>query len=271
VYDFRKGWELKQKPLVLYHANCWDGFCAAWVLRRELGDIEARPAQYGQNPPDVTGRQVYVVDFSYPRAQMIRMHDAADSLVVIDHHKTAEEELAGLDFCTFDMDHSGGRLTWDLLCSSGPNDPPRPWLVDYTEDRDLWLHKLPDSEAINAALRSFPLDFELWDSFADVSPSTMAIPGFAILRRENQIKNARPVEFDGHAGLCVNATVLFSSIAGRLAAGRPFGACWFMRSDGKRQWSLRSDDAGVDVAEIAKARGGGGHVHASGFEEEFNV
>ncbi len=71
---------------------------------------------------------------------------------------------------------------------------------------------------------------------------------------------------DGHRILSVNATVLFSEIAGELAKGRPFGACYFDRQDGKRQWSLRSDDNGIDVSAIAKSHGGGGHAHASGYE-----
>ena len=65
----------------------------------------------------------------------------------------------------------------------------------------------------------------------------------------------------------VNATVLFSDIAGELAKDRPFGACYFDRGDGKRQWSLRSRDGGIDVAEVAKANGGGGHRNAAGFEQ----
>ena len=46
----------KHIPLVIYHANCWDGFCAAWIARKALGEIEAYPGYYGQSPPDVTGR-----------------------------------------------------------------------------------------------------------------------------------------------------------------------------------------------------------------------
>ncbi len=151
-------------------------------------------------------------------------------------------------------------------------------MVDYTEDRDLWLWKLDWSREINAFIRSWPLDFGKWDDFDQVSPGTekwdtWVDAGSAILRREQQIvddhsQHAREIEMDGHKILCVNATVLFSDIAGELAKDRPFGACYFDRSDGKRQWSLRSRDGGVDVSEIAKRHGGGGHRNASGFEED---
>lgn len=283
---------MHETPLVIYHAGCWDGFCAAWVARRALGDIEAVPAHYGTEPPDVTGRMVYVLDFCYPRATMRRMASQVSRLVVLDHHKTArgaldgfvDEVISSVDYLAepkaqpvivFDMEKSGGRITWEYFNPPVDGVPVRsPWLVDYTEDRDLWRHLLPESENINAALRSHPLDFALWDEFNDsVGQREMfKREGAAIRRRERQIveehiRHAREIEMAGHRVLAVNATVLFSEIAGELAKGRPFGACYFDRFDGKRQWSLRSDADGVDVSAIAKAHGGGGHVRASGFEE----
>lgn len=268
------------KPLVIYHANCWDGFCAAWIARTALGDIEAVPAHYGTPPPDVTGRVVYIVDFSYPRDVLREMVRSAHSVVVLDHHKTAEAELAGLDeelapdlTVVFDKARSGARLTWDYFMVLGCYTGSRPWLVDYTEDRDLWRHGLPYTHEINAALRSYPLDFELWDEFHDaVGQREMFKREGAAIRRlersmvETHVRHARIETIAGHAVPVVNATVLFSEIAGELAKGHPFGACYF-DFDGKRQWSLRSDENGLDVSAIAKALGGGGHVHAAGYEE----
>ena len=84
-------------PLVIYHANCWDGFCAAWIARKALGEIEPFPAYYGASPPDVKDRIVYMLDFSYPRDVMDRLLTEARRTVVLDHHKTAQEAL---DACT---------------------------------------------------------------------------------------------------------------------------------------------------------------------------
>ena len=272
------------KTYVLYHASCWDGFCAAWIARNALqGKVECIPVQYGQDPPaqafekDAT---LYILDFSYRHDVMCQIASLrTGNVIVLDHHKTAEAELKGIEqeliangcgdalTVIFDMDKSGARLTWEHF---NPASIPCPWLVDYTEDRDLWRWSLPYSKEVNAALRSYPLDFDTWDGFNDWIP--LIKEGTAILRREEQIidshiQRAREVEMDGHNILVVNATVLFSDIAGKLAEGRPFGACYFDRQDGKRQWSLRSRDGGVDVAEIAKAHGGGGHRNAAGFEE----
>lgn len=260
------------KPLVLYHAGCFDGFCAAWVAHTAFkGDCECIPVQYGEPPPEVAGRDVYIVDFSYKRPIMAKIIRTAKSVVVLDHHKTAQAELAdlGSDTIVFDMNRSGGRLTWDWFFPGQRS----PWLIDYTEDRDLWRHKLPNTQELNAWLRSWPMDFAKWTEYVTVSLDLYDIwvaEGAAILRNERQIvamhvKNAREIELDGHKTLAVNATVLISEIAGELAADRPFGACYFDTDKG-RVWSLRSRPDGVDVSEIAKNHGGGGHKHAAGFE-----
>lgn len=291
------------KPLVLYHAGCWDGFCAAWIARKALGDIEAIPVHYGQDPPiKECGRDVYILDFSYPRQVMKGIISQSEFVCVLDHHKTAQAELDGLadeisreggswePHIAFDMGKSGGRLAWEyfyrrteicwpnlLQAFPGCTQQKAPWLVDYTEDRDLWRHKLDWTKEINAWLRSYPLDFDLWDKFSLVGPGCEAWDmrvdaGSAILRAEKQIvdqhvRNASEIEMDGHKVLAVNATVQFSEIAGELAKNRPFGACYFIRSDGKRVWSLRSCGDGVDVSAIAKWHGGGGHKNAAGFTE----
>ncbi len=264
------------KPLVLYHASCPDGFCAAWVAHRKLPDAEFVPVQYGQDPPDVKGRALFVLDFSYKRPVMCNLYAACESLTVLDHHKTAQAELDGLGgpkaVIVFDMGKSGGRLAWEYFFPGQPS----PWLVDYTEDRDLWRWKLEESHEVNACLASWPWAFEEWDKLAldGTAVAHFAEQGTAILRYqsqavEGQCKNAVEVDMDGHKVLAVNATMLISEIAGKLAEGRPFGASYFVRADGKRVWSLRSRDGGIDVSEVAKKRGGGGHRNAAGFEESL--
>lgn len=275
------------KPLVIYHGNCWDGFCAAWVARMALGEVEAVPAHYGTEPPDVQGREVYVLDFSYSFDVMAEMASRSHHFTVLDHHKTAERALADLEamFITHNMagrarygvEKSGGRMAWEFFGQIGGwQGMAAPWLVDYTEDRDLWRHALPESEYVNAALRSYPLDFDLWDRLGkvqDVINGTFLVQeGKAIRRAERQIvethvRNAHEGMVGGYRVPVVNATVLFSEIAGELAKGHPFGACYFDRKDGKRQWSLRSDPNGLDVSQVAQHMGGGGHARAAGFEE----
>ncbi len=276
------------KPLVLYHDNCNDGFCSAFVAWRRLGDeADYRAVQYGQAPPDVKDREVYILDFSYPRPLMLSLVADARSLVVLDHHKTAQEELAG-DWCVvrgdrtthaptiiFDMEKSGCHLAWNFFFPGADT----PWLVDYVEDRDLWRWKLPDSQAVNATIASYPKDFLLWESWLERHAeyrhggerrNRFATEGAAILRFQQQQVNAlyalaTEVLLDGHRVLSVNTPVLVSEVAGHLAMDRPFGVCWFENPDGKIVYSLRSRDGGIDVSEIARKHGGGGHRNAAGF------
>jgi oligoribonuclease NrnB/cAMP/cGMP phosphodiesterase (DHH superfamily) len=282
----------KSNIVVIYHANCWDGFCAAWLFHWVYPHALFLPAQYGDPIPlaQVEGKRVFIVDFSYPLEAMKEIAQQALSLTVLDHHKTAEPILRELQqsmgdrqvWTTFRLDASGGRLAWEYLERYCCEDFDKtPWLVEYTEDRDLWLHKLPYTREVNAALRSHPLSFDLWDDLAlmedgDESWSNFVGQGEAILRRESQIiqdhlRNAELVELDGHQVLAVNATVLFSDIAGELAKDRPFGIAWFRRQGGIYQYSLRSREGGVDVSKVAQAHGGGGHVQASGFESPTDV
>lgn len=104
------------------------------------------------------------------------------------------------------------------------------------------------------------------EDFAGLAREGEAILRYQAQQVEHICANARAMRLDGHDILAVNTSVLFSEVAGKLAEGKPFGAAWFVRQDGKQQWSLRSRDGGVDVSEVAKRRGGGGHHNAAGFE-----
>lgn len=63
------------KTLCIYHGNCADGFAGAWVVRRALGEdrVDFYPGVYQEPPPDVTDRDVIIVDFSYKRPVLEQM------------------------------------------------------------------------------------------------------------------------------------------------------------------------------------------------------
>lgn len=253
--------------LVIYHGNCGDGFCAAWLLRKVYPNAKFIPMNYGEEKlPDVTDEDVIIADFSFKRDIMLTMKTKAKSLRVFDHHKTAEAELKGLDFCVFDMSKSGARIVQIEFNLENH------WLVSYTEDRDLWKWELYKSKEVNAALMAYEKDFDTWDRLSKLdSLDSIIAEGAGILRYQEQVAKSHynkpvSVKIRGHKVNCVNATTLFSEIAGELAKDMPFGVAWFRRQDGKYQFSLRSRNEAVDVSEIAKSFGGGGHRNAAGFE-----
>jgi oligoribonuclease NrnB/cAMP/cGMP phosphodiesterase (DHH superfamily) len=266
------------RPLVIYHGNCADGFSAAWCFWRKYRDGADYVAGVYQQPPPCTDlRDVFLVDFSYKRAVVEQMLNTAASVTLIDHHKTAVEDLAGLEnvydrFHKFtDLDRSGATLAWDFLFP----DEPRPLLLGHVEDRDLWRFKLPGTREIQANVFSYGYDFATWDRLmaADqVELLKMTVAGAAIERKHHKdiaelvavCKRRLPI--GGFAVWAASLPYTLTSDAGHLMAqGEPFAACYWDTADG-RVFSLRSTDDGMDVSEVAKRYGGGGHVHAAGFK-----
>lgn len=287
------------KILCIFHGNCQDGFGAAWAVRHALGgDIEFYPGVYQDDPPDVTGRDVIMVDFSYKRPVIEEMAKRCHSLLILDHHKSAEEDLSSLPSALawddwravhlaegyptsvslrlgvrFDMERSGAGLVWDYL-----HVEPRPKLIDHIEDRDLWRFKLPKTREVAAAVFSYPYEFELWDSLMSESALPLLVrEGAAIERKHHQdIANLLPVVqremvIGGIRMPVANLPLTLTSDAGHrmaVAAGG-IAACYWDTPDG-RVFSLRSTDDGPDCQKIAVAYGGGGHAHAAGFRMPRN-
>jgi oligoribonuclease NrnB/cAMP/cGMP phosphodiesterase (DHH superfamily) len=255
---------------VIYHANCIDGFTAAWCAWRRYGDTaEYIPAQYGEEPPDVTGSEVLIVDFSYPRETLLEMVTGSKTLRVLDHHKTAEADLAGLDFCTFDMSRSGAGLAWDELHGG-----PRPQLVAFVEDRDLWRWRLPDSKEVSAYIGSWERTFERWEmlrELLDDERETAVSQGSAILRAldayvDHLRDKWRLCKLGGYEVPVINTTHAVSELVGKIAevSGAKFAVGWFESGEGDFVYSLRSR-GDFDVSTVAKLYGGGGHKNAAGF------
>jgi oligoribonuclease NrnB/cAMP/cGMP phosphodiesterase (DHH superfamily) len=247
---------------VLYHADCSDGFGAAWAFWKRFPSSRFIPVKHGSPPPDgLAGRHIVIVDFSYSRETLEAIAKEAAGLVVLDHHITAQRALEGLPFAHFDQKKSGAVLAWEWA-----HETPVPWLLQYVQDKDLWHWALPMSREINAALASYPYEFKVWDGFRQDS---LSAEGQAILRYENELVGkiaaaAQVIPFHGQTVPVVQSSVLTSQLGERLSPGHPFCVIWHER-DGRRYYSLRSSSEGADVAAIATAYGGGGHTHAAGF------
>lgn len=135
------------KTYVLFHHPCADGFTAAWVASSVLFEPILVPCHYGMPVPNLEApANVYVLDFSFPRAVLEDWHRRHANLVVLDHHKSVIKDLAGLPYVTLDVERSGARLTWDHFFPEGNRALPA--LVAYVEDRDLWRWALPHTSAV---------------------------------------------------------------------------------------------------------------------------
>jgi oligoribonuclease NrnB/cAMP/cGMP phosphodiesterase (DHH superfamily) len=270
------------KRLVIYHRDA-DGFCSAFLLWKKFPDATFYPTNYGEDILDqiwfewiAEFDEVYIVDFSYARDQIKRIHCEVDKLVVLDHHKTAEEELRGLPYCTFDMHKAGCMLTFDYLFGD-IEVQPNP-LVEYVQDYDLWKFNLPYSREINAAIRTYDFDFGDWEELAmqfnmyKIEPQhPIVTEGRAVLRAYRRMsesikKSTGIVERKwNHEVLSINSACLQSEIGGRFTDEFEIVDIWFKDKNGKIRHSLRSKT--VDVGNLCRQFGGGGHSGAAGFEE----
>jgi oligoribonuclease NrnB/cAMP/cGMP phosphodiesterase (DHH superfamily) len=288
----------KMRPDVcIYHGGCPDGFTAAWAIRKAWPEVKFIPAIYGEEPPldEIKGKHVLLVDFSYKKPVLEAIAGkVARTVTVVDHHKSAEADLAehccrlsNLDdfasFCFdwgeepiqahFDMSRSGAMLAWNYAFPA----LPAPCLVEYVQDRDLWTWKLPSARELTSYISSFSFSFENWDRLAEELDNldklgAVISAGEAINR--NHMKTISDVLAATQRQMMIGGLLvpvanlpyhMASDAANRMAKGQPFAATYFDDADGNRVFSLRSSEDGLDVSEIAVSYGGGGHKHASGF------
>jgi len=289
--------------IVLYHADCYDGFGAAWAIEQarlkakvNKGSIRYVPVQYNKPLPlvDYACDLMYIVDFSFPMEVLDNLSAVAKRIVIIDHHKSAEENLAGLTrfnigdpgfdalishqriLAHFDMTQSGAVLTWKHF-----HQDPVPLMLQYIQDRDLWKWELTDSEAINSVISTVPFSFRQYDRMADEIehdfPETRST-GQTVLRYRQKLveeicKPARLARYETKTGktymaVVVRSPVLQSEVGHYLCQKFPAADFAIIYSDipdspNNVKWSLRSEGS-FDITEIAKEFGGGGHRNAGG-------
>lgn len=270
------------RPLVIYHGNsCPDGFAAAlaaWLfydgqaefLGLDHGDVRAMT-----DLPDLTGRTVYILDFSFS-TEIMRCIDArAGKLVMLDHHKSAAEQLTGFacrcGVLHFDMHKSGSRLAWEFF----QPDKPLPDLYRFIEDRDIWVWQYPESAGFLAALDMEPFDFAHWSALAAfdaVQLQRFMARGQAMDDKFNKLaadiaEGAQPVVFNGQQGLMVNAPTVFHSLVGDMLSAKSgtFALMWSAGKGGVIKAGLRSQ-RNFDCIALARSMGGGGHAQACGFK-----
>ena len=296
--------------LIIYHDKCADGIVAAWACWRRWGDQpEYWASNYGQTPPtDVFDRHILIVDFSFPAEDLLAMtREGAKSVVILDHHKTAQHSLASFQvlkggvfryqdvagvlrdleelrappiIAIFDMERSGARLAWNF--ANGVCVPP---LVGFAEEYDLWRFEPGThhpAEAMHVEIQAGDMTVERME----VLDGQLALDGRpvergrAILRwRDRLVKEiAERAHHRIVAGvsdvIAVECPYLLVSAVGHYLLDQypdaPFAAM-LVTGEKSVTWSLRSHDDRMDVSEVAKSMGGGGHRNAAGFRIEHDA
>ena len=265
-----------KETVVVYHADCPDGFGGAYAAWKKFGDAaEYMPKRHGEPAPEtLAGRDVFMIDFSYEKETLQKLAADAKSFVILDHHIGAKEAVESIPNHVFDNDHSGAAIAWSYFHP----ETPLPRMLTYIEDNDLWRHSLPDGKVISSYLHTVPMTFEAWDTTValfenDETFAAVKVKG-AHFREYNEYviqnlgRDAQEVLFEGYKVLAVNAPRLFRSELGNMLAEKcpPFAIVWY-EYHGQIRASLRGNGE-ADLSEIAGRYGGNGHKNAASFRIE---
>ena len=270
------------QPLVLYHGRrCPDGFAAAlaaWLFYD--GKAEFLALDHGEvktlaDLPALTGRAVYILDFSFPAEILQQIEALAAKLVLLDHHKSAADQLSTYvsrsGVVHFDMHKSGARLAWEFFHPG----KALPDLVRFVEDRDIWVWQYTQSAGFLSALDMEPFDFVRWREIVGFDSAQLAAyvaRGTAMDEKFNKLardmaEGAQTLVFSGVSGLMLNAPGVFHSLVGDILSERSgtFALLWSAEKNGVVKVGLRSQRSFSCIA-LAESMGGGGHAQACGFK-----
>lgn len=262
--------------VVIYHDQCRDGFGAAYAAWKKFGDTATYIPRKTQDPvPEgLVGKEVFIVDYSYPQPELEALVANNKSVIVIDHHESAKAAVTAFPQNIFDNDHSGAVLAWQYFQPG----VEVPLLLKYIEDSDLWKCEMEHYREFGAALGEYNQDFETWDQlvinltdrdhFSKFISHGASIAGFEDELVEKILTFREKATFEGEEIYVLNAERIYRSILGHrlckinAAEGRTPLAIVYYRYDGWIHCSLRSE-GDVNVGEIATKYGGGGHKNAA--------
>jgi hypothetical protein len=250
-----------------------------WKAWGADGEYRARGHDDPVRAHELAGAEVVFADNAPPNSALRQLGERAARLVVLDHHVSAllryrsdpelDRKLAARGHLVhFDLEHSGAVLAWHHFHP----DAELPPLLAYVEDQDLWRWKLPDSEAVNAAIYSHPRQLEVWDELARAPIERLVAEGIPIARAqrmevERALLGAHPITVGGLRIEAVNAlfhrALIGHELALRALHGPPCGAVYRLSGRGV-DCSLYSI-GDFDVSTLAARYGGGGHRNAAGF------
>ena len=297
------------KFTIFAHSHCTDGLVAASIMKyalqiEHLVEPEVIFVSYGKEQEAISKANidsettVYCVDFAFNRETTLELCKLAEKVTVLDHHKTAHENLHDLKthynfYFIYDVEKSGASIVRDyckqhLSLYSHIKLNQKEILnkvVAMVEDRDLWLFRLPMTKEFAEYVFAYmqPNDInrmtEILFKYNLLQLETICSSGYTIMRyKDNIIKKKLdsyvPTYFhvDNTKLLIINETQpdLVSQLGNELCKKYNVPVCLYniSGSNGSTELSVslsfRSMDNLEPVDSIARLFNGGGHVCAAG-------
>ncbi|MBZ0158445.1 MAG: hypothetical protein K8I29_19780 [Alphaproteobacteria bacterium] len=269
-----------------YHKADMDGKCSGAIVKMVFPSCEMIGINYGDTFPwerIKEGEAVFMVDFCLQPFEDMERLNRLCTLTWIDHHKSAIEEMFRRKFRAI-----GGQslvdglaaceLTWAFLHAT--QEIPR--AVHLLGRYDVWEHhNHPGALEFQYGIRNAgdcrPENQTLWQELfylparvEEIIKEGALLLSYEERQNEAYVKScAFEVELDGLRCIAVNKglanSLLFKSV---YDPEKHDAMLAFVRRPGKWTVSIYADKPEVDASAICKARGGGGHKGAAGFQCE---
>lgn len=246
---------------------------------------------YGQEPPEIEfDSEVVLMDMSYSELFMRRMINMASKFTWIDHHKSSIEKLDVLTKeqnekfrYVLDRHYSACELAWYHFFPDKHITPAVTLLGKYDTWRgygtDEWNNNVMPFQMgmrqITGNAYEFPVIL-LEDNWGEEIPKIM-MSGEQILKyQEAQYQRACAIAFEDklcdYRALCMNiGGANFTAFKSVWDGKKHDIAVTFHYTGTNWKYSLFTDKPEIDVSEIAKRFGGGGHKGAAGFTSEREI
>lgn len=260
--------------VVIYHAHCQDGFGSAFAAYKKFGDKASYiPCSDRVVPPEgLIDKEVYILDFSYPKEVLLELERVNKRLIIIDHHISAEEAVNSVKEHIFSKDHSASHLSWKYFV-----DENVPFLIDMLEVIDLAKDEHDAKANLITYILSKPYTFEAYEDLLNTLNDAEKLKEAELFGKAEHdylelivgaiIDDPDFVVFEGYTVPCVNMYLPINekSIALRELYNKypPF-AMSYRFDKGLVKVSLRGNGE-VDLTVLAGKYGGGGHRNSSGF------
>ncbi|MGA9531102.1 MAG: hypothetical protein WBR18_00115 [Anaerolineales bacterium] len=267
-------------PLCLYHDDP-DGCCAAAIVRRAVGPrTKTHALEIGDPIPWDKVEQsdiVILVDYSLPVVDMRKLQTSG-GFIWVDHHKSALEELGSAM-----ADVPGARsleaaaceLTWRTFF---PNQE-LPRAVALIGDRDIWRMALADTRTFGEGVYQEDMDpanDALWGPLLDDDRTMVSeLTGRGRLLYQARLSGivdrveryGFDATFEGYRTRVVNDRGSGDMGEYIRQQGYELGYCYVEAvRDGELLTIVTVYSDTIDVSEIARKHGGGGHKGAAGFQ-----
>lgn len=285
---------------VIYHKNCYDGFTGLFVLSltKYMDDrtiIYPDVPSATTIPSNIDNKNIIIIDVAYSKQILSNIVKRVKKMTFIDHHLSIRSDVEELDIpsiheIVYDVNKSGASLTWEYFFPQ----KTLPKFIKYVQDNDIgtWKlkHTIPFITALELQYNTYPSKYNLehWKSLLDDSIVANMIKDGILYNQykdylvhnnskkismhyfpSNKIHNMYPniantigqykvAVYNGVT--CPNTASLSINILDNNDCD--FVIFWVLNLN-QNKYILQLRSKTVDVSEIAKTFGGGGHALAS--------